>query len=344
MSSLKKTQEWVRSGDMYVSESTVDDLLYATFTEILASGKVSEGTRASAKQISGAMLKLSNPLSRLSLSLTRGLAFSCLGEFLWYMRGTSALDVIRYYIPKYVDESDDGFTVYGAYGPRIFDKSGVNQFQNVIDGLKKKPSTKRAVIQIFDAADIAKRRTEIPCTCTLQFLKQGDALDLIVFMRSNDAYRGLPHDLFAFTLLQEYVARVVGLELGQYTHSVGSLHLYNDDTKSAQKYIDEGFQSSKFEMPAMPSENVCEGLQLLLKSEEEIRLDLAEQSQRKFPNTYWNDLNIILMLYRAKIDDDVYLMQRYATELSSNAFENAVLTEVSKLKAKKRKQLKLDFN
>jgi thymidylate synthase len=328
---------------MFVNERTIDDLLLATYSEIASSGQPTDGTRAPAKQLSGAFLKLTNPRSRLSLSLSRGLVFSCLGEFLWYMKGASCLSMISYYIPKYAKESEDGATVYGAYGPRILDKSGVNQLQNAIQALQEKSSTKRAVIQIFDAADIAKRRREIPCTCSLQFLRQGDQLDLTVFMRSNDAYRGLPHDLFAFTLLQEYVARLTRMTLGHYNHFVGSLHLYIGDESAAKKYIDEGYQPSGFEMPEMPQMDAEDGLEKLLVREEEIRLNTKEQSEIQYPNDYWRDLEVILKLHRAKRDDDLFQMRRLASELTSNAFENAVLTEVSKLETKNRKQLKMDF-
>ena len=57
---------------------------------------------------------------------------------------------------------------------------------------------------------------------------------MVVHMRSNDAYIGLAHDVFAFTFMQEIVARDVGLDLGTYTHSVGSLHLYDQDERRAR--------------------------------------------------------------------------------------------------------------
>ena len=66
-----------------------------------------------------------------------------------------------------------------------------------------------------------------PCTCTLQFLARGVKLDLIVYMRSNDVIKGLPHDIFCFTMLQEIAARRLSLEPGIYKHCVGSLHLYS---------------------------------------------------------------------------------------------------------------------
>ena len=60
----------------------------------------------------------------------------------------------------------------------------------------------------------------------MQFIVRCEELHLFVCMRSNDAFMGLPHDVFAFTMLQELVARLIGCELGHYHHFVSSLHLY----------------------------------------------------------------------------------------------------------------------
>ncbi len=62
---------------------------------------------------------------------------------------------------------------------------------------------------------------------------RGSNLHMSVTMRSNDAYMGLPHDVFCFTMLQEMVAKTLGLELGEYYHYVGSMHLYMSDIEAA---------------------------------------------------------------------------------------------------------------
>src|ERR1700690_496760 len=90
----------------------------------------------------------------------------------------------------------------------------INQFENVLNLLKELPTSRRAVIQVFDAADNASGHLkDVPCTCTLQFMIRSRRLHMITYMRSNDAFWGLPHDVFAFTMLQEYVARTIGVEL-----------------------------------------------------------------------------------------------------------------------------------
>src|SRR4029453_8927030 len=89
------------------------------------------------------------------------------------------------------------------------------------------------------------------CTSTLQFVIRDHRLNLMTTMRSNDAYFGLPHDIFCFTMLQDLIARSLDIELGTYVHSVGSLHVYEEKIDFVSRYLDEGWQQS-MEMPPMP--------------------------------------------------------------------------------------------
>ena len=73
----------------------------------------------------------------------------------------------------------------------------------------------------------------------MQFLVRRGSLHMVVHMRSNDAFLGLSHDIFAFTFIQELVARSLGLKLGTYKHMVGSLHIYDVDNK-VRKFLKEG--------------------------------------------------------------------------------------------------------
>jgi thymidylate synthase len=64
----------------------------------------------------------------------------------------------------------------------------IDQLRNVVALLKRKASTRQAVIQLFDGADIVKSYNDVPCTCTLQFMVRGGRLHMLTSMRSNDAY------------------------------------------------------------------------------------------------------------------------------------------------------------
>lgn len=290
---------------MYLSDATLDDLLRKVFKRLIDCKNVINPSRSNelgpATELTGALLQLTNPRARLSRTEKKGTVFSGLGELLWYFSKSNDLDFISYYIRQYKNESDDGKTVYGGYGPRLFHlrrgKKFIDQLQNVCTLLAAKPQSRRAVVQLFDAADIAEDHKEIPCTCTLQFFIRAGRLELIVSMRSNDAYLGLPHDVFAFTMLQEFFARRLGVKLGSYKHFVGSLHLYRKHRKGAQQFMDEGFQQ-RVAMPAMPPGDPSDAMAILLKAESAIRCGNDVDLKGLGLDAYWLDLIRLLQIYR----------------------------------------------
>jgi thymidylate synthase len=178
----------------------------------------------------------------------------------------------------------------------MFRWRGADQVANVIALLKKRPSSRQAVIQIFDADDLQSGEHGVPCTCTLQFLLRDAALHLFVNMRSNDAYLGFPHDVFAFTMLQEIVARSVGVEIGTYIHTVGSFHLYAENDAQAEAYIGEGFQNI-VPMDPMPDGDPWPAINEILAFERRVRAN----PQEPIPNieSYWQDICRLLAIHSA---------------------------------------------
>ncbi|ONC42033.1 thymidylate synthase [Burkholderia pseudomallei] len=287
---------------MYLTADTIDDLLNKVYRRLLRKRGASEivPTKGAINEINGALLLLKNPRARLSQSERKNTVFSCLGEFLWYLSGSDKLDFIQYYIKTYSEFSDDDKTIFGAYGPRLFGSDNApNQVQNVIRTLQASSPSRRAVIQLFRGEDLAKniekRRKDLPCTCTLQFTVRDHQLHAMVMMRSNDAFMGLPHDIFAFTMLQELIARSLGVEVGQYKHAVGSLHLYVTDTQSVFDYLDEGYQE-RVSMPNMPAGDPWQTVEKVLQAERQVRQ--GKQPKLEDLPPYWADLVRLLQVYR----------------------------------------------
>jgi len=281
---------------LYIKEDTLDDLLNSVYTKLLKrKGKV-VATKGSFREITGALLHLKRPRARLSRAEGKGKLFSCLGELAWYLSGSKDLKFITHYIPLYKNSSDDGKTVYGGYGPRMVGAGNKNQLNSIIKILSEKSSSRQAVIQLFDAKDILKPHKDIPCTCTLQFLIRNKKLHMFTSMRSNDVYLGLPHDVFAFTMIQEILARSLDCEIGEYKHYVSSLHLYEKDFESAESYINSGFQQI-IEMPEMPKGDPWPSIQILLESEEKIRGDVDFVLSELKLDPYWLDLIRILQFF-----------------------------------------------
>ena len=283
---------------MYIEENTLDDLLNTVLSNLIKLPFNVVPSKGRNSEIIGALLVLKNPLARLSVSESRGKAFSPLGELLWYLSKSDKLEFIEYYIPKYKDFSDDGHHIYGAYGPRLFNMNGeINQLQNVIKNLRDKPFSRKAVIQLFDAKDILEKHKDVPCTCFLQFLVRDGKLQLYTSMRSNDAYLGLPHDIFCFTMLQEIVATELGLEIGLYKHAVCSLHLYEIDKKRAAEYLEEGVQGSNFVMDSMPKMDTWKCVEGLLEIEKNIRNSVEVNIDTYNLPPYWRDLGYLLRIH-----------------------------------------------
>lgn len=306
---------------MYITAPSLDDLLAKVFQRLLVRGSRIEPTKGAATELSGILLRLNSPRARLSRTETRGILFSCLGELLWYLKGTNRLDFIEYYISRYKQYSDDGETIFGGYGPRMFGEEGNAQILKVIELLRSKPDSRQAVVQIFDKADLIDAHLDVPCTCTLQFMVRERRLNLFVSMRSNDAYMGLPHDVFAFTMIQELVARSLDLDLGHYKHFVGSLHLYDTDRRKAVEYLEEGGQP-RVPMPPMPKSDPWASVESLLAFEQQIRQSGRALVTAQIPlHSYWMDLLRLLAIHAlTKSPGNVNQIFRLRHEMSSEVY------------------------
>lgn len=284
---------------MYFTGETLDDVMRGVLRALLRPRRIRvTASRGDTAEILGALVRIRDPRGRLSRTEKKGLPFGCLGELIWYLAESDKLSFIKHYLPKYSKDAEPNGTLHGAYGPRM-----VGQLKNVIKLLQDRNSTRRAVVQIFDKKDLRKHYKEIPCTTTLQFFIRKKRLHMFTSMRSNDAFWGLPNDVFAFTMIQEIVARSLDVELGEYTHAVGSLHLYDriddkDVRRDAQQFLEEGWQQSK-PMPAMPFGDPWPAVSTVVKAEPGIRrtgkptkaVSLAQL------DPYWMDLLRLLQVH-----------------------------------------------
>ena len=320
---------------MNFEADTIDDLMHDILEELVARPFDVVPTKGASSEIFGAMLQLNNPRARLSRTETRGKTFSALGELLWYLSKSNDLEYIMYYIHRYKKYSDDGKIVYGGYGPRLFNMHGkYNQIETVIQLLKNKPTTRQAVIQLFDAEDLDTPHKDIPCTCTLQFILRNGKLNMFTSMRSNDAYLGLPHDIFCFTMLQEIIARSLDVELGIYKHAVCSLHLYEVNKKDAQQYIDEGLQSTKFPMPEMPQGDPWKSIEKLMQFENEIRSNSTIIVENLQLDSYWLDFAYLLKIWALFNQKKYDLIESEKDKITNEIYSVIVQKKVDDRKAK----------
>lgn len=118
---------------------------------------------------------------------------------------------------------------WGAYGRRIG-----WQIRDAVAKLRADPWTRQAVATLWDPMyDNYPEKRDYPCTVALGFTLQpsftDSRLNMHVTMRSNDAWLGLPYDMFQFTQLFQTVCRCLDVRPGTYTHTAWSLHLYDRD-------------------------------------------------------------------------------------------------------------------
>jgi thymidylate synthase len=137
-------------------------------------------------------------------------------------------------------------------------------------------------------------------------------------MRSNDAYIGFPSDVFAFTFIQELVARTLNLELGKYSHFVGSLHLYDEYAARARDYLNEGFQTP-YGMPPMPPGDPWNSVNWLLEMEQSIRCGSSEPAPTDI-DAYWLDLGRLLKTKKSFAQRDMRKLVQLKNEMANPVY------------------------
>ncbi|MBF4624984.1 thymidylate synthase [Clavibacter sp. VKM Ac-2872] len=266
----------------------------------------------------------------MSRSASRGRLFSALGELTWYLSGSADPEHISYYLPKYSENVGD---FSGSYGPRLFGPGRGAQVAGVIDQLRASPTTRKAVVQLFDRSDLLGNAKDVPCTCTLQFFVRDSKVELVVYMRSNDVMFGLLHDVFSFTFLQELIASTLSLEIGTYKHVVGSLHLYSDQEDEARAFLKEGaFMDTP--MPAMPKTDPWAMVAWILSLERSLRASGSAPIDEHAPD-YWNQLALVLRSWSAYKTQDLQMLKSLQIQLEGSPYAASVRDRMHILEAQR---------
>jgi thymidylate synthase len=160
------------------------------------------------------------------------------------------------------------------------------------------------------------------------------------YMRSNDAFIGMPHDIFAFTMLQEIMAGDLGVGLGTYKHCVGSLHIYEENLPKVRKYLDEGWQSTKVMMPPMSKRSQWPYIAQVLELEQKIRLGEQVDISSVAIDNYWADITRLLQIYALKPGQARKLIQ-IKNEMASPVYEEYIRKKERRVHSAKQQQLPL---
>lgn len=288
--------------------ANLDEMYRATLCEVYHEFEFINSPRGNReREIIGYSAKIKDSTDRFCMNPIRkqNIIFNY-AEALWYLSGSNDLSFIEYYAPSMKKYSSDGMTLPGTgYGPKLlhFGDNNLNQIRRAIDIFDHDDrDSKRVFLQIFDAnEDLYRRNIDVSCTLGLQLLIRDNRLHAVAFMRANDAYVGFLSDIFSFTFLQEYIASVLGCDVGSYTHTVGSLHVYDENVRRVEQVIRPTTESITTERPPrMPSGCTPELIEHILCLEGEIRRDrlLFTDLEKLDLHPYWRAILGLFCLYR----------------------------------------------
>jgi hypothetical protein len=170
--------------------------------------------------------------------------FFALAEASWVLAGRNDVHSLKHYLPDFEAFSDDGVTLNGAYGYRARSHFGQDQLEEAVTLLRRDPTSRRAVILLWDATDLRTDSKDLPCNVAVFVKTRGDHLDLTVCNRSNDLYLGVPYNVVTFAILHQYIAARLNVNVGSQLHFTDSLHVYEKDREKIIKIVNRNDEKS----------------------------------------------------------------------------------------------------
>ncbi len=158
---------------------------------------------------------------------------SIIHELLWFLKGDTNVKYLQDNGVRIWDEwarpDGDLGPVYG-YQWRSWpapDGRHIDQIAQIIDMLKKNPDSRRIIVSAWNVADLDKMAL-MPCHAFFQFYVADGKLSCQLYQRSADMFLGVPFNIASYALLTLMVAQVCGLKPGDFVHTFGDTHVYNN--------------------------------------------------------------------------------------------------------------------
>ena len=167
---------------------------------------------------------------------------SIIYELLWFLRGETNVRYLNEHgvtiWDEWADEDGNLGRVYGAQWRDWRGENGVrvDQIEKVISGIKKNPQSRRLIVNAWNAAEIDNVALP-PCHVLFQFYVQDGELSCQLYQRSADLFLGVPFNIASYSLLTMMVAQVVDLRPGDFVHTFGDLHLYQNHLEQAREQL-----------------------------------------------------------------------------------------------------------
>ena len=162
-------------------------------------------------------------------------------ELLWFLKGDTNIKYLKDNGVSIWDEwADENGDLGPVYGKQWRDWKGTNGFHdqvsNVIDQIKNNPNSRRHIVSAWNVAEIPSMALA-PCHILFQFYVQEGKLSCQLYQRSADIFLGVPFNIASYALLTHMIANVCGLEVGDFVHTLGDAHLYNNHLTQADEQL-----------------------------------------------------------------------------------------------------------
>jgi thymidylate synthase len=167
---------------------------------------------------------------------------SIIYELLWFLRGDTNVRYLNEHgvtiWDEWADEKGDLGRVYGAQWRDWRGENGVrvDQIDNLITQIKKNPNSRRLIVSAWNPAEIDQMALP-PCHVLFQLYVQDGELSCQLYQRSADLFLGVPFNIASYALLTIMVAQVVDLKPGDFVHTFGDLHLYQNHLEQAREQL-----------------------------------------------------------------------------------------------------------
>jgi thymidylate synthase len=164
---------------------------------------------------------------------------SIIYELLWMIKGESNIAGLTDHGVRiwneWADEEGDLGPVYGVQWRswETADQQTIDQISQVIEAIKTKPDSRRLIVSAWNVGDVPAMALP-PCHVLFQFYVIDGKLSCQLYQRSADVFLGVPFNIASYSLLTMMVAQVCNLEPGEFVHTFGDLHLYNNHIEQAQ--------------------------------------------------------------------------------------------------------------
>ena len=163
---------------------------------------------------------------------------SIIHELIWFLTGDTNIKYLKDNGVRIWDEwADENGNLGPVYGSQwrswpTPDGQHIDQITNIINTIKNNPDSRRIIVSAWNVAEIENMALP-PCHAFFQFYVADGKLSCQLYQRSADIFLGVPFNIASYALLTMMVAQVCGLEAGDFIHTLGDAHLYNNHIEQA---------------------------------------------------------------------------------------------------------------